>query len=117
VPIYRVYLPPLTYDANAPDPEPDPDPAHILMIREAPPLAQFQLGVAPEPTLEAARDYLPPATTPPPSPSPAAVAKPATPRAAAAPRKRSNVFARFFHVVFGRKDARCAGNGCGDAGN
>src|SRR5438477_5754855 len=38
-PIYRVYAPPLTFDASDPDMPADPDPAQILMVREAEPLA------------------------------------------------------------------------------
>jgi hypothetical protein len=107
-PIYRVYLPPLTYDAKAPDPEPDPDPAHIFMIREAPPLADVKLDEPADPRLEAATDYVPPA--------PPVAAKVATPLPAAQPR-RPNVFARFFNVVFRRRGTRCIGSGCGDSGN
>ena len=43
-PIYRVYLPPLTFDASAPDEPPDPDPAHIFLVREVQPLPLMNSG-------------------------------------------------------------------------
>jgi len=105
LPIYRIYLPPLTYDANAPEEPPDPDPAHIFMVREAQLMPDLRVEGAAGPTLEGARDYIPPA------PVMASVST-----APAAQVKRGNVFARFFGAVFRRK-ARCAGTGCGAAGN
>ena len=53
-PIYRVIVPPLTFDANEPAPPPDPDPADILLVREAEPLSQPVFDGRVEPTLEAA---------------------------------------------------------------
>jgi hypothetical protein len=106
-PIYRVYLPPLTFDANAPEEPPDPDPAHIFMVREVQPLPLMRLDEFDEevePTLEAALDYVPP---------PAIV-----PVAAVVTQsKRPNIFARFFGALFGRRGARCQGSGCGANGN
>jgi hypothetical protein len=105
-PIYRVYLPPLTFEANAPDESPDPDPAHILIVRETQPLSDLDLAGRAEPTVEGARDYVLPA--------------PAVPVKAAAPStqpRRPNIFARFFGAVFRRKGARCLGTGCGDSGS
>jgi len=105
-PIYRVYLPPLTFDASAPDEPPDPDPAHIFMLREVRPLPLMTLGAQIEPTLEAALDYVPPATI-----VPVRAVAPAT------QPKRPNIFSRFFGAVFRRHGAHCQGTGCGDAGN
>jgi hypothetical protein len=105
-PIYRVYLPPLTFDANAPEEAPDPDPAHILMVRQAEPLADLNLASRTEPTAEGASDYIPPAP-----PAPVKVAAPAI------QAKRGNIFARFFSTVFRRKGAHCMGTGCGDSGD
>jgi hypothetical protein len=105
-PIYRVYLPPMTFNANAPEEAPDPDPAHILLMREAMPLAEFNLGSTTEPSVTAASDYVPP--TPPPAPVPVK---------AAAPPKKGNIIARFFGAIFGRKGTRCQGTGCSTAGN
>jgi hypothetical protein len=110
-PIYRVYLPPLTFDASAPEEPPDPDPAHILMVREAQPLQEFPFGGRTEPTAEAASDYRPPA---PPAP---AVVVPVRAAVTATQPKRPNIFARFFGAVFRRNRPRCVGSGCGDAGN
>jgi hypothetical protein len=108
-PIYRVYMPPLTFDASAPDESPDPDPAHILMVREAMPLPDLVLGARFEPTAEGASDYLPP-----PSPPPVVPVKATAP---ATQPKRGNIFARFFGALFHRKGTHCVGVGCGDAGN
>ena len=105
-PIYRVYLPPLTFDASAPDEPPDPDPAHIFMLRQTqpPPLADF--GGPAEPALEAARDYIP-----------AAPIVPVNAAVIARQPKKSNIFARFFGAMFRRKGTRCQGSGCGANGN
>lgn len=102
-PIYRVYLPPLSFDAKAPDESPDPDPAHILMMREPQPLADLNFASRTEPTAGGARDYVPPVPV----------------KAAASPpqRKRPNILARFFGAVFGHGGARCQGTGCGDSSN
>jgi hypothetical protein len=108
-PIYRVYLPPLTFDANAPDEAPDPDPAHILMVRQAEPLADPDFSDRAEPSAERASDYTPP--QPPPPIVPVKAVAPAT------QPKRGNIFARFFGAMFRRKGARCLGTGCGDTGN
>jgi hypothetical protein len=114
-PIYRVYLPPLSFNANAPNEEPDPDPAHILMVRLPEPLADPNFAERTEPTEAGASDYI--------SPAPAVMATVAEPpvvvkvSAPAAQAKRPNVFARFFGAIFGRRGNRCVGAGCGDAGN
>jgi hypothetical protein len=107
-PIYRVYLPPLTFDASAPDEPPDPDPAHILMVRQAMPLPDLNLGAPTEPSATRASDYVPPA---PPAVVPVKAAAPAT------QPKKGNIFARFFGAMFRRKGAHCQGTGCGDSGN
>src|SRR5437762_1706664 len=71
-PIYRVYAPPLVFDASNPDMPADPDPAQIIMVREAEPLATpfFEGNV--EPALETATDYTPPQSATP-APEQAAV--------------------------------------------
>jgi hypothetical protein len=107
-PIYRVYMPPLTFDASSPEPPPDPDPAGILLVRELQPQPElFFLGHI-EPAPEAARDYVPP--RPVITPAKAAVAVPA------ARPKRRNFLARFFGL-FRRNRTPCAGAGCGADGN
>jgi hypothetical protein len=109
-PIYRVYAPPLSFDASAPLPpeEPDPDPAHILLLRQVEPLADPSFTAQAEPTAEAASDYAPPKP-----------ARPAPVRTAAVvvQPKRANVLARFFGAIFRRKATHCAGAGCSDTGN
>jgi hypothetical protein len=97
-PIYRVYMPPLTYDATAPDPSPDPDPAAILMVREAPPLPELFFRGQVEPTPEAAIDYSPQRE----ANRPGAVVK----------AKRGNFFSWFFGI-FRRQKSPCVGAGCG----
>jgi hypothetical protein len=113
-PIYRVYMPPLTFDASAPDEPPDPDPAHILMAREVQPLPDLNLGARAEPTAERASDYTPPPPPPAPPLPPVVAVQTAAP---ATQPKRANIFARFFGAMFRRKGTRCQGTGCGDAGN
>lgn len=109
-PIYRVIVPPLTFDADEPAPPPDPDPANILLVREAEPLSQPVFEGHVEPTLEAASDYVPPKPAPPrPAAPPAVVVLAAKPR-------HGNIFARIFGV-FHRSHSPCAGAGCEDAGN
>ena len=111
LPIYRVYVPPLTFDANEPAPPPDPDPASILLVREAEPLAQPVFAGHVEPTLEAASDYTPPKPIAPPRRvTPVKVAVPA------AKPKHGNFFARIFGV-FHRAHTPCVGTGCDAAGN
>jgi hypothetical protein len=110
-PIYRVYMPPLTFDASSPEPAPDPDPAGILLVREAQPLPELHFQGQVEPAAEAATDYAPPQRVlPPPVVIPAKVA------VAAGKPKRPNFFARLFGV-FRRNKAPCAGAGCGASGN
>ena len=101
-PIYRVYMPPLTFDAASPEPPPDPDPANILMVREAKPLPELYFQGQVEPSVEAATDYSPPQRL--------------IPVKAAVKTKRPNFFARLFGV-FRRNRAPCAGAGCGASGN
>jgi hypothetical protein len=98
-PIYRVYLPPLSFDAKAPDAEPDPDPAHIILVREAAPLTDSLPGAPPEPTLEASNNYLylPPAPSRPSRVAPQL----APPQPVADQSKHSGVLSRIFHVFFG----------------
>jgi hypothetical protein len=101
-PIYRVYMPPLTFDATAPQPPPDPDPATILMVREAQPLPELYFRGQVEPSAEAAIDYSPPREANPPPP----MVKP----------KKGNFFARLFGV-FRRHKSPCVGAGCGASGD
>lgn len=106
-PIYRVYLPPLTFDASEPEAPPDPDPAHILMVRQAQPLQELPFEEHAEPTAEAASDYVPPL----------AQVVPVKAVAPATQPKRPNIFARFFGAIFHRNRPHCVGTGCGDSGN
>ena len=101
-PIYRVYMPPLTFDASSPEPPPDPDPAGILMVREGQPRPELYFRGQVEPTAEAATDYSPPQRL--------------IPVKTAVKPKRPNFFARLFGV-FRRNRAPCAGAGCGASGN
>jgi hypothetical protein len=109
-PIYRVYLPPLSFDAKAPDESPDPDPAHILMVREVQPLADPNFTARAEPAAEGARDYHPPVSVAP-------IVVPVKAATVAPQQKRPNILARFFGAVFRRKGTRCVGAGCSDSGN
>ena len=101
-PIYRVYMPPLTFDATAPEPPPDPDPAGILLVREAQPWPELYFRGRVEPTVEAATDYVPR--------QPAKAVAPAKP-------KRGNFLARFFGAIFRRHKSPCEGAGCDASGN
>ena len=101
-PIYRVYMPPLTFDAAAPEPPPDPDPAGILIVREVRPLPALFFRGQVEPSAEAATDYSPPQRIIP-------VKQTVKP-------KRPNFFARFFGI-FRRHKTPCAGAGCSASGN
>jgi hypothetical protein len=102
-PIYRVYAPPLVFDASDPDMPADPDPAQIIMVREAAPLALpfFEGNV--EPSLETATDYNPPQ----PAPTPVQVAEYSKPPKT----KKRNILARFFGA-FRRNKTPCRGTGC-----
>jgi hypothetical protein len=110
-PIYRVYMPPLTFDANDPEEPPDPDPAHILMVREVRPFQELPFEAPKEPTIEAASDYVLPA------PPASALVVPVKANAAAIQPKRPNILVRFFGAIFGRNRPRCVGSGCSNAGN
>ena len=101
-PIYRVYMPPLTFDAAAPEPPPDPDPASILLVREAQPLPELFFRGQVEPSAEVASDYAPPQRIIP-------VKQTVKP-------KRPNFFARLFGA-FRRHKTPCAGAGCSASGN
>jgi hypothetical protein len=111
-PIYRVYLPPMSFNANAPDESPDPDPAHILLVRQAEPLADPIFTALNEPTVEGSRDYAPPAPVAPVVVPVKVAASPPAPQ-----QRRSNILARFFGAIFRRKGSGCAGTGCSAAGN
>ncbi len=104
-PIYKVIMPPLTFDAAAPAPPPEPDPETMLLVREVRvrPTAVFTGRVAGPPVSPA-------------SPAGPAAAHPARRSAAAedAPKKKAGFFTqvgRFFHRMFSREP--CAGVGCG----
>jgi len=110
-PIYRVYMPPLTFDFSSPEPPPDPDPAGILLLREVQPLPELYFHGQVQPSAEEATDYTAPQRADPPQqviPVRAAVA--------AGKPKRPNIFARIFGI-FRRNKAPCVGAGCGDSGN
>jgi hypothetical protein len=110
-PIYRVYMPPLTFDASSPEPVPDPDPAGILLLRESAPLPELYFLGRVEPSLEEATDYIPPQRA---EPAPQVVAvKTAVP---AGKPKGSNIFARIFGI-FRRHKGPCVGTGCGYSGS
>jgi hypothetical protein len=101
-PIYRVYVPPLTFDATAPEPPPDPSVIDMLMVREAEPLPEVLFRGNVQPSREAAIDYVAPSR---PQQAAAAEAAPSKP-------KRRNIFVRFFSLFRGAKSP-CAGAGCG----
>jgi hypothetical protein len=110
-PIYRVYMPPLTFDSSSPEPPPDPDPAGILLVRELAPLPElFFLGRV-EPSAEEATDYTAPQRA-----EPSQQIIPVRVAVAAGRPKRSNIFARIFGI-FRRNKGPCVGTGCGDSGN
>jgi hypothetical protein len=101
-PIYKVMMPPLSFDASKPAPPPDPSPETILLVR--------QVRVRPAVWF---RGHVEEAPAPPP------VAKPAPPPVQVAaneeppPKKEPSVFAKirnFFRKVSGR--GPCAGVGC-----
>lgn len=101
-PIYRVYMPPLTFDAASPEPPPDPDPAGILMVRGVQPLPELFFRGQVEPPAEVASDYSPPQRIIP-------VKQTVKPQ-------RPNFLARFFGI-FRRHKKPCAGAGCTASGN
>ncbi len=96
-PIYKVIMPPLSFDATAPAPPPDPGPDTILLVRE--------VRVRPAEVFHGRVEG-----------APAPLASPAKVRAAVpenAPKKTGGAFAklrRFFRRVFSREP--CAGEGC-----
>ncbi len=100
-PIYKVMMPPLSFDASKPAPPPDPSPETIRLVR--------QVRVRPAVWF---RGHVEEAPAPPPA------AKPAPPPVQVAanvepPKKEPSVFARirnFFRKVSGR--GPCAGAGC-----
>ena len=101
-PVYKVMMPPLTFDAAAPAPPPDPSPETILLVRE--------VRVQPEVVFRGRVE--PPPARPAKQPVQAASAKADT-----LPKKQGGVFGKiggFFRRIFGRKP--CAGAGCGETG-
>jgi hypothetical protein len=115
-PIYRVYMPPLSFDANDPDMPADPDPAQILMVREAAPLDVPLFEGRVEPTLEAASDYVPSQPAAPAPVEASIAAPPPTVQTVAKPAKvkKPGIFARLFGS-WHRSKTPCAGTGCGPA--
>lgn len=100
-PIYKVLMPPLTFDAAKPAPLPPPDPETILLVRE--------VRVRPAEVFHGRVENSP--TTPPPS---APRAAQLSSSAEDPPKKKPGVAARignFFRRIFSRK-APCAGAGC-----
>ncbi len=100
-PVYMVYMPPLTFDATAPEPPPAADPQTILLVREA----RVQPEVVFRGHVEAA-----PASA---SLSPAARAAGASQKKANDTDKRPGFLAKIFGVFRHRKNSpACAGVGC-----
>jgi len=99
-PIYTVLMPPLIFNANAPEPPPNPDPETILLVREVRlrPTVVFRGHVNPAPTQAA---VLPP-TQPIPS-------KPATDQPGQAQPGLIDRMRNFLRKLAGRP---CAGVGC-----
>ena len=101
VPIYKVFMPPLSFNATSPEPPPDPSPATILLVREVrvSPGVVFRGTVTPAPEL-------------PPVEQQAALAEVSPPK-----QEGAGVIARvkeFFQRLWRR--APCAGVGCGNGG-
>jgi hypothetical protein len=100
--VYRVDMPPLTFDAKSPTPPPDPDPSTMLLVRES--------RVAPEVIfrgrVEAVALRLPAAQSAQTKASPGATQ----------PQAKPSLIARFFGIFFHRAHP-CAGSGCGDSGS
>ncbi len=98
-PVYKVYMPPLTFDSSSPLPPPEPDAETILLVREARlrPTVVF-------------RGQVKPAAAVPVASSPGA-ATGADDRPTA---ERPNIFARFINIFRRSKmGAPCVGAGCG----
>jgi hypothetical protein len=99
-PIYTILMPPLSFDANAPEPPPNPDPETILLVREVRlrPTVVFRGHVNPAPTQAA---VLPPTPIP---------SKPMTDQPAQTQPGLLDRMRNFFRKLSGR--APCAGAGC-----
>jgi hypothetical protein len=102
-PTYKVFMPPLTFDAAAPAPPPDPDPQTIILMRSVrvQPAAVYRGHVVPAP---------PPTMKPAP---PVQVAQVVPPHADDPPKSEPGIFARFW-ALFRRGSSKgpCAGAGC-----
>jgi hypothetical protein len=98
-PIYKVYMPPLTFDSASPAPPPAPDPQTILLVREA--------RLEPEVVF---RGRVEPAVTPA-AKAPSKIASAADDRPE---RKRPGIFRRLINLFFHRhrKFPACEGAGC-----
>jgi hypothetical protein len=101
-PIYTVLMPPLSFNAAAPEPPPQPAPETILLVREVRlrPAAEFRGHVNPAPQQAAA----PPA---PPVEEAPSLTLPPTAKPSFFDRVRS-----FFRSLASAADAPCAGAGC-----
>jgi hypothetical protein len=97
--VYRVDMPPLTFDAKSPTPPPDPDPSTILLVRES--------RVAPEVVFRGRVEAVALRVTT------AQSASQKAPPAAAQPQPKPSLIARFFGLFY-HKAHPCAGPGCGD---
>lgn len=100
--VYRVDMPPLTFDAKSPTPPPDPDSSTMLLVRES--------RVAPEVVFRGRVEAVALRVTP------AQSTQPKAPPSAIQPQAKPGLLARFFGIFF-HKAHPCAGSGCGDSGS
>jgi hypothetical protein len=105
-PIYKVLMPPLSFDANSPEPPPDPAPETIRLVREVRlrPAAEFRGHVNPAPVQTVAEHVSVPAPTPEPR---APAVRTTQPQPGLFDRMRN-----FFRKLSGK--GPCAGAGCGN---
>jgi hypothetical protein len=103
-PIYKVFMPPLTFDAMAPVPPPDPDPQTIVMMRS--------VRVRPSVVYRGHVDPAPPPTMKP--APPVQLAQVIPPHSDDPPRTEPSFFAKIW-TIFRRGSSKgpCAGAGCG----
>ena len=99
--VYRVDMPPLTFDAKSPAPPPDPDPSTMLLVRES--------RVAPEVVFRGRVEAVALRV-------PANQTGQASARSSTNPpqQKKPGLIARFFGLFRNNKPSPCAGSGCGD---
>ncbi|HEV7967167.1 MAG TPA: hypothetical protein VGP19_06350 [Candidatus Acidoferrales bacterium] len=103
-PVFTVLMPPLTFDANAPEPPPEPAPETVLLVREVRlrPSIEFRGHVNPAPTPVVAHPAPPAARAPTDDRSPALAPTPSL-----LDRVRT-----FFRRFTSSSQAPCAGAGC-----